>query len=1075
MWDLNDAKSLEEMWKLSMGFLSVELSADRAVVLFDEEGNQEFAVVAHRRVDPHQLWTGIQIDLSILKQSCRSKQLSHVKTGQRSMICCPVLEGEQVSALFYLERAISDDEFSDDEIAQLEAFAARFAARLPHLRPAAVAPPPPAPEVPASAPAVEEGPWEPVLDAPPAPAEEKAVEPPPPAPEVVERPTEKSGVMRGLVGGVIVGGRYAVGLPFLVCRFSTLYRGVDRTDNSPLVLRKLEGTDTSREARQQMLREGRFLSRLVHRNLPRVTEVIEDKGQVYLVLEEFLGTTLEQVVHESKTPIAPELLLRYLEQFLDVLDYLHNQDPPIIHRDLRPDSVLVTTHGVLKLAEFGLAKLRESRTDPRQTVFRALGSPFFAPADQLLGEPSVVNHDIYAVGSILYFLATGTQPTKSVDRFYGVATLTPLRELRPDLEASLASLIEDMMEAEIDKRLADVEAVRARVAALSEEPAVVLTPAAPEEEQVVLSSEASYSPTPVRTQAPATRASVEKKPTTLGLLAEKFGAWNFLLRNRKKEAPKALAIDVDDDIPILEFQSDLASGGDTDLSQANLSLTIGRLLPETVARAIQGVVIDQPSPQEIRVAVKDPTEVHIYDHIALATQGELRPTLLKADGKVIDLAIEYIYRSNQYSENIPWNEWLERKQFETDELKVNNPMADIAFGADEITSPIIATVDKLIKEAISVGASDIHLETFEPGIDVRYRIDGELHVIDHYPAAEASAIVKRLKVMANMDIAQERITQGGRISLRVGGKDFDLRVSIVPVPNGESVVMRILKKGAFTLTLADLGFEQGTIDRFDRLLAQPYGMILVCGPTGSGKSTTLYAGLKQIQRPDRKLLTVEDPIEYQMAGICQVQVNMAPREDERKVTFAKVLREFLRQDPDVILVGEIRDSETASIAVQAALTGHMLLSTIHTNDSVGIIARLTDMQVEPFLIGSTLLGGLAQRLARRICSNCREEIKASDELKRIFDAEKMAAPATVFHGVGCKKCHMTGSRGRVGLYELMEVVPEIRDLINRRALEEEVRRTLMASGFKTLYHDGLTKVAAGMLTLEEVQRVCKTI
>ena len=1074
MWDLNDAKSLEEVWKLSMGFLSVELSADRAVVLFDEEGNQEFAVVAHRRVDPHQLWTGIQIDLSILKQACRSKELVHVRTPQRSMVCCPVLHQGSASALLYLERAVSDDEFSDEEIAQLGSFAQRLADRLQSIRPTATSPQPEAHEPESSSTKTPEA--QPTL-----PNE-------PPAPEA-PKPSESQSLdrdktlTRGLVGGVVVGGRYAVGLPFLVCRFSTLYRGVDRTDSSPCVLRKLEGSDTSRDARLQMLREGRFLSRLVHRNLPKVLEVIEDKGQVYLVLEEFLGTTLEQVVQGSKTPLAPELILRYLDQFLDVVNYLHSQDPPIIHRDLRPDSVLVTTHGVLKLAEFGLAKLRESRSDPRQTVFRALGSPFFAPADQLLGEPSVVNHDIYAVGSILYFLATNTNPAKSVDRFYGVASLTPLQELRPDLDAPLCRLIEDMMDAEIEKRVPDVATVRARLLELSAAPETVVL----QVQEVTEQSSPTSRPEPVPEHgsfsgavasppaATQTRAQVEKKPSTLGMLAEKFGAWNFLLRNRKKEPPKTLTMEYDDAAPILEFQSDLASGGEVDLSQVMVTLTAGRIIPETVARAIQGVVLEQTSPQEIKVVVKDPTEVHIYDHISLATQNEFRPTLIKGDPRLIDLALEYIYRSNQYSENIPWNEWLERKQFESEDVQVNNPMADIAFGADEITSPIIAAVDKLIKEAISVGGSDIHLETYEHGIDVRYRIDGELHVIDHYLKDEASAIVKRLKVMANMDIAQERITQGGRISLRVGGKEFDLRVSIVPVPHGESVVMRILKKGSFTLTLKDLGFANDTIDRFDRLLSQPYGMILVCGPTGSGKSTTLYASLKQIQRPDRKLLTVEDPIEYQMPGICQVQVNLAPREDERKVTFSKVLREFLRQDPDVILVGEIRDSETASIAVQAALTGHMLLSTIHTNDSVGIIARLTDMQVEPFLIGSTLLGGLAQRLCRRICGNCKEEITTSDEVKRIFEKEKMAPPDRILHGVGCKKCHATGFRGRVGLYELLEVVPDIRDLINRKALEEEVRRTLMDAGFRTLYYDGLSKVAEGMVTIEEVQRVCKTI
>jgi type II secretory ATPase GspE/PulE/Tfp pilus assembly ATPase PilB-like protein len=328
--------------------------------------------------------------------------------------------------------------------------------------------------------------------------------------------------------------------------------------------------------------------------------------------------------------------------------------------------------------------------------------------------------------------------------------------------------------------------------------------------------------------------------------------------------------------------------------------------------------------------------------------------------------------------------------------------------------------------------------------------------------------------MANMDIAQERITQGGRISLKVGDQEFDLRVSIVPVPVGESVVMRILKKGAFTLTLADLGFSEEKETRFRRILSQPHGMILVCGPTGSGKSTTLYASLKEIQRPDRKLLTAEDPIEYQMPGIIQVQMNTAPREAEKKVTFSKTLREFLRQDPDVILVGEIRDQETAEIGIQAALTGHLLLSTLHTNDSVGIIARLRDMGCEPFQIGSVLLGGLAQRLARRICQNCRQQVPVPEEMLELFTQHQIKNPK-MYKGRGCRKCHQSGHRGRVGLYELLEITPEIRAHINRGDHEEEIRKTAASQGFRDLLTDGLDKVTRGFVSLEEVLRVCKTL
>ncbi|NDD30037.1 MAG: type II/IV secretion system protein, partial [Proteobacteria bacterium] len=510
-----------------------------------------------------------------------------------------------------------------------------------------------------------------------------------------------------------------------------------------------------------------------------------------------------------------------------------------------------------------------------------------------------------------------------------------------------------------------------------------------------------------------------------------------------------------------------------DLSQLELDREVAQALAESVCRSIEGICIGRISANEITVAVKDPTSVHVYDHISYASQGQLRPTLVRADPLMCELAQEWAFRLPAFASQLSWLEWLERKKLEAETLDVKTA-AEVTFGVEDITSPIISAVDRIIKEAISAGASDIHLETFELEMVVRYRIDGVLNEINTFESKEAAAIVKRVKILANLDIAQDRITQGGRISVAVAGQELDLRVSIVPVPKGESVVMRLLKKGSFNLTLRDLGFNETDEGRFRTVLSQPYGMVLVSGPTGSGKSTTLYASLAEIQRPDRKLLTIEDPIEYQMPRVTQVQVNNAPREEEKRVTFAKALREFLRQDPDVILVGEIRDAETAAISVQAALTGHMLLSTIHTNDSVGIVARLRDMGVEPYLIGSVLLGGVAQRLCRRICSQCREAMPVPHGLAPLL-AEEGLAVTEVFHGRGCTTCHGTGYRGRLGLYEILEVGGEVRELISSRARDEEIREAARAHGFRTLLQDGLRKVANGAVTYDEVQRVCMSI
>jgi type IV pilus assembly protein PilB len=1054
-WDLPEGIAVEDLSQRLVSLLAVDLSADRVLILYDDQGNHEFQVLSHRKLNAHRVWTGEEVDLSLLRATVQMGSLQVGRADGRTALCCPVVVDGRTAMIAYADRPVAEEDFATEELERVLEFAELATKRLPKIS----APPPATP-----APAVSDSKAAPPPEPPP----------PPPANPVTAEASAYRPSGRSLVGQGVVAGRFAVLQPLMTCRFSTLLYGLDRATQMPVVLRRLEmDGQPDREARLQMLREGRFLSRLQHRNLPRVQEIVEDRNGIYLVLEEFEGVTLEELASRQQGGLSGEMLRRYLDQFLDVLEYLHGQNPPLIHRDLRPDSLLVTPHGVIKLAEFGLARMLESGGDAQQTSFRSQGNPYYAAPEQLLGDRSAPSHDLYSVGAILYRLATGQLPAKSVERMMGSATQTALSQLRPDLEADLVAWIEGCQHKDIEHRFASVAAVRQ---SLIPPPPPVFTPT-PDEPAPEVEAKPALQITPSGRLGPAvpkppTPPAPVAQPPKKGGLADKFKIWNYLLG--KKKAPEVEFLEVQDEI--LEFKSDLMSGEDVDLSQVMLTMEVGKLIPESVSKAIQGVAYKLEDDGTLLVACKDPTEVSHYDHINMATHGAYKPKLMRASGTQIDLASEFYYRRNQFSDSRPWNEWLERKSFETEELQVANPMADVAYGVDEITSPIIAAVDKLIKEAISVGASDIHMESYESGLELRYRIDGELNHIDHFSISDASAMTKRLKVMANMDIAQERVTQGGRISLKIGGQEFDLRVSVVPVPAGESVVMRILKKGAFNLTLKDLGFQTGTMEKFGTILSQPYGMILVCGPTGSGKSTTLYASLKQIQRPDRKLLTVEDPIEYQMTGICQVQVNVAPREEEKKVTFARVLREFLRQDPDVILVGEIRDTETAAIAVQAALTGHLLLSTIHTNDSVGIVARLMDMSVEPFLIGSTLLGGLAQRLARKICSECREEVEVSDELKRIYDLEKMDITPREFRGKGCKKCHGSGYRGRVGLYELMEVSPDVRALINRRALEEEVRAAVQANpGFRTLYKDGLQKVTQGLVGLEEVQRVCKTI
>jgi len=367
-------------------------------------------------------------------------------------------------------------------------------------------------------------------------------------------------------------------------------------------------------------------------------------------------------------------------------------------------------------------------------------------------------------------------------------------------------------------------------------------------------------------------------------------------------------------------------------------------------------------------------------------------------------------------------------------------------------APIIRMLNALLTQAAKDGASDIHIEAYERNSVVRFRVDGTLREVVQPNKALHAALISRLKIMAELDISEKRLPQDGRISLRIGGRAVDVRVSTLPSAHGERAVLRILDKGdANKFTLESLGMSGDTLDQFKRLLRQPHGIVLVTGPTGSGKTTTLYAGLATVDAATTNVLTVEDPVEYELPGIGQTQVN-----HRIELTFAKALRAILRQDPDVIMIGEIRDLETAQIAVQASLTGHLVLATLHTNDAPSAVARLTDMGIEPFLLSSSLLGVLAQRLVRKLCVHCKRE----DDQGR-------------WHPVGCSECGMTGYKGRTGVYELMVADDEVRALIHAQASEAKLFEVAQLNGMKTMRDDGDRLVAQGVTSLEEVLRVTR--
>jgi type IV pilus assembly protein PilB len=385
----------------------------------------------------------------------------------------------------------------------------------------------------------------------------------------------------------------------------------------------------------------------------------------------------------------------------------------------------------------------------------------------------------------------------------------------------------------------------------------------------------------------------------------------------------------------------------------------------------------------------------------------------------------------------------------------------------EIEGPIIKIVNGILIKAIKVGASDIHFEPYEKSFRVRYRLDGVLRREMALPNKIRNAIISRLKIMARLDIAEKRLPQDGRIKLRLGkGREMDFRVSSVPTLFGEKVVLRLLDKSALQLDLTKLGFEQSSLEDLGKAIHKPVGMILVTGPTGSGKTTTLYSVLSELNKESENIMTAEDPVEYNFMGINQVQMH-----EDIGLTFASSLRSFLRQDPDIIMVGEIRDFETAQIAIQAALTGHLVLSTVHTNDAPGTISRLIDMGIEPFLISSSVILILAQRLIRKICSECREQIKVHPQL--LIDLgvpPDEAKNINVYKGKGCAICSGTGYKGRVGLYEVMTMKEEVKELVLSRASASEIKKEAIRLGMKTLRQSGIHKVKEGLTTIEEVLR-----
>lgn len=463
----------------------------------------------------------------------------------------------------------------------------------------------------------------------------------------------------------------------------------------------------------------------------------------------------------------------------------------------------------------------------------------------------------------------------------------------------------------------------------------------------------------------------------------------------------------------------------------------------------------------IRVAISDPGNIVPLDDLGKLLEKNVEPYLANNDQIMQKINLHFGSATDTAESVI---DDLADQQYENiaEELEEVQDLLDA-----ETEAPIIKLINLALYQAVEARASDIHIEPYEKDMLIRYRVDGVLYERLQPPKRFQSALTSRIKIMANLNIAEKRLPQDGRIKIKIAHKEVDIRVSLIPTAFGERVVLRLLDKNATIYDLEDIGFTKNNYQGLSKLLQKSHGIILVTGPTGSGKSTTLYAGLNKINAPDLNILTIEDPIEYQIKGIGQIQAN--PKID---LTFARGLRSILRQDPDVIMIGEIRDLETAEIAIQASLTGHLVLSTLHTNDSAGALTRLIDMGIEPFLVSSSLLGVLAQRLVRVICPHCKVSYTpASAELEELgFDPSQIKDPV-FYHGQGCSECFETGYHGRTGIYELLLTTEKITKLIMQNADSNIIKKAALQHGMITLRKDGADKVLRGITTIEEVLRV----
>jgi type IV pilus assembly protein PilB len=848
---------------------------------------------------------------------------------------------------------------------------------------------------------------------------------------------------------------------------AVVYEAYDEQNDRKVALKTLPSNLVDRKTVARFHREGKAQADLNHDNIVKVYDVGTADNTHYIALELISGKTVRNIIRKSGH-LGPDKTLRIARQVCDALAFAHSQ--LYIHRDIKSGNIMIDETGNAKVLDFGLVQIT-GMTIMTQTG-NVVGTPEYMSPEQIAGQDVDARTDLYSLGVTMYEMLTGSLPftgdspqkIASQVRFEEAA---PVTDIVPTVPKPVETVVARALAKSPEERFQSAEEMAAAINECAHPSDESKTSSKDLREAILNLDRQDHSPDSDLcggfTSAPANRSLaaflVQKGLLQTPQIEEVYLKQIAQRKTSFREQAHKLGLIDEDGIANLSSEW-CGIPVSRDIAEKEMDQQARSLIPQKVAERfrILPLLLDNA---RLVIGMVNPLDVFAIDYLEILADTEVQPVIISHSE--YKLGFEKFYEQGQKYKNILNELGVEdEKEMEIVDEEEEAAVLDI----DQETAseaPIIKLVNYMIQQAIRDRASDIHIEPEESKLRVRYRVDGALQEAMRPPKDLQTAIVSRIKIMADLDIAERRIPQDGRIKLRIDNRNIDLRVSTLPGIHGEKVVIRILDEANMVLNLTDLGFEETDLECWQRIIRQPYGIALVTGPTGSGKTTALYSSLRTINSPDTNIITVEDPVEYRLEGITQVQVN-----PKAGITFASGLRSIFRQDPDVVLVGEMRDLETAQISVKASLTGHLVFSTLHANDAPGTIARLLDMGVAPYLIASSLLGALAQRLIRVICPFCKEPYQPSPRELELAAIEQTADTPGFFRAKGCQKCGQSGYRGRTAIFELMEINEELKRLIVARKPTSELMHAARKAGMKTLREQGMRKVYNGITTLDEL-------